>query len=68
MWVGILAVIERRQDALELGWVFERGNHVHLPATGRTGFYLDLEHPLQALGLRLIAAWQTTGGSSARAA
>ena len=48
--------------------IFDAGYHFHIPATGRTGFYLDLEHPLQALGLRLIAAWQTTRGSSARAA
>ena len=59
MRAGILAVIERRQDALELGWVFERGNHVHLPATGRTGFYLDLEHPLQEFVLG-VAHQQTT--------
>ena len=29
--------------------IFDAGNDLHLPATGLAGFYLNLEHPLQAL-------------------
>ena len=59
------AVIELRQDAFDHRRIFEARNHLHRPATGLTGFYLNLEHPLQALRLRLIAAWRSTGSSSA---
>ena len=54
-----------RQDALDHRRIFEAGNDLHLPATGCAGFYLDLEHALQSLGLSLIAAWRLVGDSSA---
>ena len=38
-----------RQDAFDHGGVCDRGNHFHLPATGLTGVYLDLEYPLESL-------------------
>ena len=46
---GILAVLEMRQDALDHRRIFDRGDHFHLTATDLIGFYLNLEHPLQAL-------------------
>ena len=65
---GAWAVIEMRQDALDHHWIFDAGNHLHLPATGFANLNVTLEHPLQALRLRLIDAWRSTGGACARAA
>ena len=42
-------VIEMRQDAFDYRRIFDAGNYLHLPATARAGFYLDLEHPIQSL-------------------
>ena len=63
-----LSVVERRQDALDYRRIFDADNNLHLPATGCASFYLELEHVLQALGLRLSDAWGLVGGSSARVA
>ena len=59
------AVVEMRQEALDHRRVVDAGNDLHNPATGFAGLDIDLEYALQTLRLRLIAAWLSTGGSSA---
>ena len=44
-----VAILQMRQDAFDHSRIFDARNHLHLPATGLTGFYLNLEHPLKAL-------------------
>ena len=63
-----LAVAEVRQDAFDYCRVFDHGNHFHPTATGFASLKVDLEHPLQALCLTLIAARGLAEGSAVLAA
>ena len=48
--------------SLDHGRSFDAGNDLHLPATGFADLDIYLEHALQTLRLRLIAAWRSAGG------
>lgn len=42
-------------------WVLDAGDDPHRPTAGRAGLDVDVEHPFQALALRLIAARRSAG-------
>ena len=44
------------EDALDDGGVFNAGDDLDAAAEGVAGFDVDVEHTLQTLGLRLMAA------------
>jgi len=64
-WRGAF-LIEVGEDLLDHFWVLDAGDDPHRPTAGRAGLHVDVEHPFQALGLRLIEARRSAGvGSSA---
>jgi len=49
------------QDLPDHLGIFDAGDDPDLPTAGRTGLDVDAEHALQALRLRLMAAWRCGG-------